>query len=80
MEFEWKKLLESEKVSRMNKTLLIRQLDGHADEALKEKSETINNIFPSITMSLGPVNDSKEEKNVAQNELHEFFFPQERTQ
>ena len=79
MEFEWKKLLEGEKTVRMNRTLLIRQFDGHADEALKENPEAINNIFPSQTMPLGLVTDSKEEKNMARNELHEFFFSKEMT-
>ena len=64
----------------MNKTLLIRQLDSNADEALKEKTEAVNNIFRSQTMSLGPVTDSKKERNMAQSVLHEFFFSKARTQ
>ena len=64
----------------MNKTLLMRQLDNHTDEALKEKSEAVNNIFRSQTTSLGPVTDSKDGENMAQSELHEFFFANARTQ
>ena len=64
----------------MNKTLLMRQLNNPTDEALKEKSEALNNIFRSQTMSLGPFTDYKDAKNMAQSELHEFFFASARTQ
>ena len=62
LEFEWKKLIESEKIARMNKTLLMRQLDANGEEIWKKKSDAVNKIFMNQSTSLGPILDSNAEK------------------